>query len=327
MRRREFITVLGGTVATWPLAALAQPTDRMRRLGVLTILDNAEAKIRIGPFLQELEQLGWAGGRNLLIDMRVGAGSVDATRKYTAELVTLTPDIIIAVGNASTEFSLQATRTVPIVFMLVADPLGAGYVDDLARPSGNATGFMLFEYSLSGKWLEQLKQIAPNVKRAGVIRDPGIGSGSGQFAVIQTVAASLGLEVRAIDVRDPAGMERAVAALAGSADAGLIVTASPLSAVHRDLIISLAARHKLPAVYFERAFVTAGGLISYGPNFNDEARRAANYADRILKGEKPANLPVQAPTKYELVINLKTAKTLGLSVPPTQLTRADDIIE
>ena len=259
--------------------------------------------------------------------IRWGAGNADDIRKYAAELVALAPDVILATGSSTVGPLLQATRTVPIVFAIVADPVGAGFVDSLARPGGNATGFMQFEYSLSAKWLELLKQIAPGVTRAAVLRDPAITAGIGQFAVIQSVAPSVGVEVSPVNVRDAGEIERAVTAFARSPNGGLIVTASALAAVHRDLIITLAARHKLPAVYSDRFFVTGGGLISYGPDFVDQYRRAAGYVDRILKGEKPADLPVQAPTKYELVINLKTAKALGLDVPPTLLARADEVIE
>ena len=324
MKRREFIKLLGGTAAVWPLVARAQQTDRLRRIGVLTTVDT---KDRVDPFLRGLQQLGWTDGRNIQIDIRLGAGNVDAVRKYATELVGLAPDVILAVGTIPTAYLLQATRTVPIVFTLVIDPLGGGLVDDLSRPSGNATGFMLSEYSLSGKWLELLKQIAPGVTRAAVLRDPANPAGIGQFAVIQSVAPSLGVELRPINVRDAREIEQAVAAFARSANGGLVVTANPQATDHRDLIITLAARHKLPAIYSDRYFVAAGGLISYGPNFDDEGKRAAGYVDRILKGEKPADLPVQAPTKYELVINLKTAKALGLTVPPTVLARADEVIE
>ena len=271
--------------------------------------------------------MGWTDGRNVRIDIRWGAGDADRIRKYAAELVALAPDVILATGSAAVGPLLQATRTVPIVFVHVADPVGAGFVESLARPGGNATGFTTFEYGMSGKWLELLKEIAPGVTRAAVLRDPAIAAGIGQFGAIQSVAPSLGVEVSPVDVRDAGEIERAVAAFARAPNGGLIVTASALAIVHRDLIITLAARHKLPAVYFARYFVTGGGLISYGPDLVDQYRRAAGYVDRILKGEKPADLPVQAPTKYELVINLKTAKALGLDVPPTLLARADEVIE
>ncbi|MGB8119820.1 MAG: ABC transporter substrate-binding protein, partial [Pseudolabrys sp.] len=316
MRRRDFIKVIAGSAAAWPLPARAQQSEQMRRIGVLQgggDTDNPRSQPNITAFLQALQQLGWTDGRNVKIDFRWPAGDADKARKYAGELVALAPDIILAMSAASLTPLLQATRTVPIVFVAVADPVGAGYVDSLSRPGGNATGFMLFDYSLSTKWLELLKQIAPGVTRAAVLRDPAITSGIGQFAVIQYVAPSLGVDVSPIDVRDASAIEPALAAFARSGNGGLIVTGSPLSLIHRELIITLAARHKLPSVYFLRPFVTDGGLISYGPDVADQARRAAGYVDRILKGEKPADLPVQAPTKYELVINLKTAKALGLT--------------
>jgi putative tryptophan/tyrosine transport system substrate-binding protein len=329
MRRREFITLLGGAAVAWPLAARAQQPERLRRIGVLmtTAADNAEGQARIAAFVQVLQQLGWTDGRNMRIDTRWSGGYADDTRKYAAELVALAPDVILAPGSLTVGPLLQATRALPIVFVHVPDPVGAGFVDSLARPGGNATGFLLFEYGLSGKWLELLKQIAPGVTRAAIIRDSTMASGIGQFAAIQSVAPSLGVEVIPVNVRDAGEIERAVAAFARASNGGLIVTAGPLSYVHRDLIVTLAAQHKLPAIYFERSFVTVGGLTSYGPDVVDQYRRAAGYVDRILKGEKPADLPVQAPTKYELVINLKTAKTLGLDVPPTLLARADEVIE
>ena len=289
--------------------------------------DDAECQTRVAAFLQGLQQLGWTDGRNVQIDRRWGGGNADDIRKHAAELVALAPDVILTAGAATVGPLLQATRTVPIVFTTVIDPVGAGFVDSLARPGGNVTGFMQFEYSLSAKWLELLKQIAPGVTRAAVLRDPAITAGIGQFAVIQSVASSLGVEVSAVNVRDAGEIEHAITTFARSTNGGLIVTASALSVVHRDLIVALAAQHKLPAVYYRRHFVTGGGLISYGVDIVDQYRRAAGYVDRILKGEKPADLPVQAPTKYELVINLKTAKTLGLDVPPTLLARADEVIE
>jgi putative tryptophan/tyrosine transport system substrate-binding protein len=327
--RRQFLATLGGAVA-WPLAARAQQADRVRRIGALIgapTADNPDAQANIGAFLQVLQQLGWTDGRNVRIDIRWGAGNADEIRKYAAELAALAPDVIFASGTASVGPMLQATRTVPIVFANVADPVGAGFVDSLARPGGNASGFIQFEYSLSGKWLELLKQIAPGVTRAAVLRDPAITSGIGQFAVIQSVAPSVGVEVSAINVRNAGEIERAVTAFARSSNGGLIVTASALAVLHRQLIIALAARHKLPAVYYRRYFVTSGGLISYGYDVVEQFRGAAGYVDRILKGATPADLPVQAPTKYELVINLKTAKALGLEVPPTLLARADEVIE
>jgi putative tryptophan/tyrosine transport system substrate-binding protein len=325
MRRREFVTLLGGAVI-WPIVARAQQQP-MRRIGILTGLDEAESKARIDPLLQELQRLGWVDGRNVRIDTRVAGANTDAMRKYATELASSTPDVIVAFGTSSTDYLRQATRSVPIVFTIVTDPLGAGFVNNLARPGGNATGFMLFEYSLSGKWLELLKQIAPDMKRVGVIRDPIIGAGIGQFAVIQAMAPSLGLDVTAVNVRDRGELEQGINAFAHYPNGGLVVTAGPLSAVNRDLIITLAGTHKLPAIYFERFFATAGGLISYGPNFDDQIRQAAHYVDRIFKGEKPGDLPVQAPTKYQLVINLKSAKASDLTVPRSLLERADEVIE
>jgi putative tryptophan/tyrosine transport system substrate-binding protein len=328
--RRNFITLLGGAAAAWPLAARAQQPERMRRIGVLSggqSPDNPDAQANMAAFLQGLQQLGWTDGRNVRIDIRWGAGKVDDIRKYAAELAALAPDAIFAGGTSALAPLLQATRTVPIVFANVADPVGAGFVDSLSRPGGNATGFMQFEYSLSGKWLELLKQIAPGVTRAAVLREAAPTSGIGQFAIIQSVAPSVGVEVSPINMRDAGAIERDLAAFAGLPNRGLIVTSSALAVRHRELIIALAARHKLPAVYYRRYFVTSGGLISYGYDLVDQYGRAASYVDRILKGEKPADLPVQAPTKYELVINLKTAKALGLTVPATLLATADEVIE
>jgi|SRR6516162_6034631 len=329
MWRREFIMLLGGAVAAWPVVARAQRQERMRRIGVLNTLvaDDAMGQARNGAFLQGLQQAGWTIGRNVQVETRWAAGDADRLRTYAAELVALVPDVIVVTGNAGTAPLLQATRTVPIVFVIVPDPLGAGFVDSLARPGGNATGFPSFEYGLSAKWLELLKEIAPRVKRAGVLRDPALAAGPGQFAAIQSVAPSLGVELNPVNVRDVAEIERAIGTFARAANGGLIVTGSALVAVHRHRIIALAAQHKLPAVYVERSFVADGGLISYGPDFLDQYRRAAGYVDRILKGEKPADLPVQAPTKYELVVNLKTAKALNLEIPPTVLARADEVIE
>jgi putative tryptophan/tyrosine transport system substrate-binding protein len=329
MRRRAFITLLGGA-AVWPLAARAQQPNRVRRIGMLTgatTPDDADAQARVGAFLQALQQLGWTDGRNVQIDYRWGLGQADNIRKHAAELAALAPEVILASGTAGLAALLQATRTVPIVFVNVADPVGAGFVDSLGRPGGNATGFMQFEYSLSAKWLELLKEIAPRVKRAAVLRDPALTSGTGQFAVIQSVAPSVGVEVSPVNVRDPGEIERAITAFARSDDGGLIVTSSALAVRHRELIIALAARHKLPAVYYRRYFVASGGLIAYGYDLVDQYRRAAGYVDRILKGEKPADLPVQAPTRYELVINRKTAGALGLDVPAAVLARADAVIE
>jgi putative ABC transport system substrate-binding protein len=328
VRRREFITLLGGAGA-WPLAARAQQDGRVRRVGVLmtTAADDPEGQARLAAFLQGLHQSGWIDGRNARIDTRWAAGNSDYTRKYAAELLTLAPDVILAAGSQSVGPLLQATRTVPIVFVHVPDPVGAGTVDSLARPGGNATGFNLFEYATSGKWLELLKEVAPGVTRVAVIRDSAIAGGIGQWASIQSMAPSVSVEVIPVNMHDAAEIERSVTAFARGANGGLILTASGSAFVHHDLIIALAARHKLPAVYFERFFVAKGGLISYGSQLRDQYRRAAAYVDRILKGEKPADLPVQAPTKYELVINLKTAKALGLDVPATVLARADDVIE
>ncbi len=329
MRRREFITLAAGAAAAGPLVAHAQPTDRMRRIGV--IFGGAEGDpdvlARFTAFLQVLQQLGWTEGRNVRIEYRWGAGNANNIRKIAAELVELAPDVILANGDATSAQILQATRTVPVVFVIVPDPVGAGLVNSLSRPSGNATGFMQFEYSLTAKWPELLKEIAPSVKRAAVLRDAASTSGIGQFAVIQYVAPSVGVEVSPIDLRDPGEIERAVTAFSRFPDGGLIMTAGAVGAVHRNLIMTLAARHNLPAVYSNGDWVTGGALISYGPNFVDQYRRAAAYVDRILKGEKPADLPVQAPTKYEMIINLKTAKALGLIVPPTLIARADKVIE
>jgi len=328
MRRREFITLLGGAAVAWPLKAHAQQPERMRRIGVLapTAPDDAEAQTRFAALRQGLQRFGWIEGRNLQIDARWGAGDAGAIGSAATELAALAPDVIVASGSAVAAI-LQATRTVPIVFVSVPDPVGSGFVESLAQPGGNATGFIMFEYGLSAKWLELLKEIAPSVTRAAVLRDPAIVAGIGQFAVIQSAAPSVGVDVSAINMRDGAEIERAVTAFARRPNGGLILTASALAAIHRDLVVSLAARYKLPAVYITRYFVAGGGLVSYGPDFVDQYRRAAEYVDRILKGEKPADLPVQAPTKYELVINLKTAKVLGLEVPPTLLARADEVIE
>jgi ABC-type uncharacterized transport system substrate-binding protein len=330
LKRREFITLLGGAAAAWPLAARAQQPERVRRIGVLaagSAVNDPDLQTRMAAFAQGLQQLGWTDGRNVQVEYRWYAGNDADTRKHAAELVALTPDVILAGGTASMAPLLQATRTVPIVFASVADPVGAGFVDSLGRPGGNTTGFMAFEYGLSGKWLELLKQIAPNVTRAAVLRDPNITAGIGQFAIIQSTAQSVGVEVSSVSLRDAGEIERGVSTFARSPNGGLIATLSALTVVHRELIIALAARYKLPTVYYRREFVTGGGLISYGPDYADQYRRAAGYVDRILKGEKPADLPVQAPTKYELVINLKTAKALGLEIPPTLLARADEVIE
>jgi putative ABC transport system substrate-binding protein len=325
MRRRAFIAGLGGAVA-WPLTARGQPSERVRRIGVILGAGTNDRDSYLAAFLQGLQQLGWSDGRNVQVDVRRGAGDAEDLRKHAAELAALAPDVIMASG-AAVQPMLAATRTVPIVFALVIDPVGGGFVGSLSRPGGNATGFMLFEYSLSAKWVEVLKQIAPGVTRAAVLRDPASTTGIGQFAVIQSVAPSAGVEVIPVGVRDANGIERDVTAFAHSASDGLIVSTSALAVVHRDLIVTLAARHKLPTVYPERSFAAAGGLISYGPNYGDQFRRAAGYVDRILKGEKPGDLPVEAPIKYELAINLKTGKALGLTVPPSLLARADEVIE
>jgi putative tryptophan/tyrosine transport system substrate-binding protein len=329
MQRRAFITLFAGAAIARPFAARAQQTERMRRIGVLmgVAADDPEGQARVTMFMQALQQLGWTDGRNMRIDVRWGAVDADRNRKYAEELVALAPDVILA-GNSAALAPLQrVTRTVPIVFAAVADPVGAGYVDSLARPGGNLTGFSLFEYGIAGKWLELLKQIAPAVTRAAVMRDPTISLGIGQWAVIQAMAPSTGVDLSLVNMRDASEIERDITAFARSSNGGLIVTAGPWGTVHRELIITLAARHKLPAVYFERFFVTDGGLISYGPHMIDQYQRAAGYVDRILKGEKPDDLPVQAPTNYELAINLKTAKALGLTVPPSVLARADEVIE
>ena len=327
MRRREFITLLGGA-AGWPLAARAQQAAGVRRIGVLSTFaaDDPEGQARIGAFLQALQPLGWVVGRNLRIEYRWG-GDPASTRKNAMELVALAPDVILTSGAAGVAPLLEATTAVPIVFVLVADPVGAGFVASLARPGGNATGFLAVEYGLAGKWLELLKEISPDVRRAAVVRDPTITAGIGMFGAIQSAAPSLGIEVTPVNVRDPTEMERAIATFARSAGDGLVVTASPLAFAHRDLIIALAARHRLPAVYFARLFVPTGGLAAYGPDIIDQYQRAAGYIDRILRGDKPAEMPVQAPVKYELAINAKTAKTLALTIPATVLARADEVIE
>ena len=329
MIRREFITLLGGAAVNWPLGARAQQRERMRSVGVLTpfAAHNTEGQNRVTAFAQALQQLGWNVGQNARLHYRWGDGTSATMQKYAAELVALAPDVILADSSAALSPLLQATQTIPIVFAIVADPVGAGYVETLARPGGNATGFTPFEYGVAGKWLELLKEIAPRVTRAAVLRDPGIAAGPGQFGAIQAVAPSLGVELRAVNVRDAAEIERSIAGFAQGSNGGLIVTGSAAAAAHRDLIVALAARHRLPAVYNARLYGEIGGLVCYGADFLDQFRRAAGYADRILKGEKPADLPVQAPTKYELVINLKTARALGLTVPLALLIRADELIE
>ncbi len=328
MQRREFITLLSGAVAAWPLAARAQQGERVRRIGVLNpaSADDPVWQTRIGAFQQELALLGWNIGHNVRIDIRWATTNAAEISRQAAELVALGPDVILAAGDSTMPPLLQATRTVPIVFPVSTDPVGAGYVDSLARPGGNATGFMVFEFGVSGKFLELLKEIAPNVTRAAVLRDTTIPSGAAQFGVIQAAAPSLRMDVSPVNMPNAGEIEQSVKTFARAPNGGLVVTASAATIRYRDLIISLAARHKLPAVYWERFFVAAGGLISFGPDLIDNYRHAAGYVDRILKGAKAADLPVQAPTKYELVINLKTAKTLGLTFPPAVLARADDVI-
>ena len=328
MRRREFITLIG-SAAVVPLVAGAQPSESMRRVGVLmsTAADDREGQARIAAFRQGVQTLGWIAGQNVRLDIRWGGGDADLDRRFAAELVALTPDVILATASSTVAALQGATRTVPVVFAHAVDPVAAGFVDSLARPGGNATGFVLFEYGISAKWLELLKEIAPSVTRAGVLRDPAMAAGTGQFGALQSVAPSFGVELSPVNVRDAGEIERVVTAFARSSNGGLIVTASPLATLHRDLIVALAARHKLCAVYNLRLFVTAGGLISYGSDVPDLLRRAAGYVDRILKGEKPADLPVQAPTKFEMVVNIKTARALGITVPPSLLARADEVIE
>jgi putative ABC transport system substrate-binding protein len=327
--RRKFLASLGGAAAAWPLAARAQQGDRIRRIGALmgTGADDPEGQDRNAAFLQGLQELGWTVGRNVRIEYRWGTGDANRNRSNAAELVALGPEVILAATTPGVTAVQQATRTVPIVFVSVADPVSAGFVSNLARPGGNTTGFALYEYGTSAKWLELLKQIVPGVTRVGVVRDPALVVGTAQLAAIQAVAPSFGVELSPLDSRDAGEIERAIAAFARSANGSLIVTASPAAITNRKLIIAKAAAYRLPAVYPFRYYVADGGLISYGPDSIDPYRRAATYVDRILKGEKPADLPVQAPTKYELVINLKTAKTLGLDVPATVLARADEVIE
>jgi putative tryptophan/tyrosine transport system substrate-binding protein len=322
VNRREVIAGLGA--AAWPVAARAQQPERIRRVGMVTGLaaDDQEAQTRNAIFLRALQELGWTVGRNIRVDYRWGPGNAEFYRRHVADLVALAPDVILTSGTSTIGPVLQTARTVPIVFVNVNDPVGGGFVESLARPGGNATGFASAEYAVAGKWVQLLKEIAPDVKRVAVIRNPNVASGSGQFGAIQAVAPFLGMEASPIDAR-----ERGIIALASYSNTGLIVPASGASLVHRDLIITLAARLKLPAVYFNRIFVTGGGLISYGDDANDQYRRAASYVDRILRGEKPADLPVQAPTKFEIAVNVKTAKALGLTVPQSILLRADEIIE
>ena len=326
--RRKFLATLGGTAA-WPLAARAQQPAQVRRIGVLMPFaeDHPVGQARVAAFVQGLRQLGWTDGHNVRIDYRWSAGDSDNIHKFASELIALGPDVVMAFTSAAVTALRQATSTVPIVFAVVADPVGAGYVESLARPGGNVTGFAAQEYAVGGKWMELLKQIVPHFTRVAVLRDSAIAAGPGQFGALQAVAPSFGVELRPIDLHDPSGIEHGIAAFAKGPNNGLIVTGSPSATLHRNLIITLAARHKLPAIYYERSFADAGGLISYGPDFIDQCRRAAGYVDRILKGERPADLPVQAPTKYELVINLKTAKALGLQIPDKLLALADEVIE
>ena len=329
IKRREFITFIGGAAAAWPLAARAQQAVPMRRVAMLlaTTADDADTQARVGAFLQGLQEAGWSIGRNMRIDTRWAGADANDIRRHVAELIALAPDVIVATGTSTVRPLMQATRTVPIVFTFAGDPVGGGLVESLARPGGNVTGFMTIEYTIGGKWLELLQEIAPSLTRAAVLRDPVQGSGNSLFAVIQAMAPSLRMEVKPISTHDAPEIERTVAAFAGSPNGGLIVTAGAAATIHRALIIGLAAQYKLPAIYFERRFVTARGLVSYGPDYIDQFRRAASYVDRILKGEKASDLPVQAPTKFELVINLKTARALGLDISQTLLARADEVIE
>ncbi len=329
MKRREFIGLLGGAAAVWPLAARAQQPGRMRRIGVLLNItaDDPESQGRLAAFAQGLQSLGWVIGQNVRVDYRWGGGSVDAMRKHAEELVALAPDVILAQSTAAVAPLLQSTHAVPIVFTIVADPVGAGYVQSLAHPGGNATGFTGFEYAFAGKWLELLKEVAPSVTRAAVLREAGSVTGPAQFGAIQAVAPTLGVELWPVHTRNVDEIERDITAFGRGSNGGIIVTGSPAATVYRKAIVELAARQRLPGVYYTRYFAAGGGLISYGPDFVDQFRRAAGYVDRILKGEKPADLPVQAPTKYEIVLNLRTAKALGLAVPATVLARADDVIE
>jgi putative ABC transport system substrate-binding protein len=327
MKRRAFISLLGGAVA-WPLAAHAQQREQMRRIGVLMNLtaEDAEGQGRLAAFMQGLQEAGWSVGRNVRVDLRWGGGDPELYRNHAAELVALAPDVFLAAGAIVARALQRATRTIPIVFANAVDPVAMGFVASLARPGGNATGFTIFEFSMGGKWLELLKQIAPGITRAAVLRDPGLTSGAGEFGAVQTVV-SFGVELHPVDVRDADEMDRAITAFASESNGGLIVTQNATAILHRKLIIALAARHRLPAIYAYSSFVTDGGLISYGPDSMDGYRRAAGYIDRILKGAKPGDLPVQAPVKYELAINLKTAKALGLEVPPSVLARATEVIE
>jgi putative ABC transport system substrate-binding protein len=329
VKRREFISLLGGGAAAWPLAARAQQAERVRRIGVLMSIaaDDTESWARMGAFMRGLQQFGWVDGRNVRIDTRWSAGNAELDRKYAAELVALAPDLLLASSSPTVAALQVATRNVPIVFAHAVGPVGAGFVESLASPGGNITGFVLFEYGISAKWLELLKELAPSIARVAVLRDPTTAAGMGQFGAIQSVAPLVGVEVNPVNLRDSGEIERGVAAFAKTSNGGLIVTAAPLATLHRELIITLASRYKLPAIYSSRFFATAGGLAYYGPDLTDQYRRAAGYVDRILKGEKPANLAVQAPVKYELAINLKTAKALAIDVPATLLGRADEVIE
>jgi putative ABC transport system substrate-binding protein len=329
MQRRQFIALLGGAVVAGPLATHAQQSERTRRIGVLLgqAVDDQQGQARIAAFLRALQNLGWIDGRNVRIDIRWGAGNSGEIRRHASELVAMIPDVIIASGSATVGPLLQATSAVPIVFTVVPDPVGAGFVDSLARPGGNATGFTIFEYGIGAKWLELLKEISPGIKRVAVLRDAAIAAGVGQFGAIQSVAPALGVELSPVNVRDAGEIQRGITAFAGLSNGGIIVTGSSLAAVHRDLIVTLATRNKLPTIYYERFFVSAGGLLSYGPDLVDQHRAAAAYVDLILKGKKAAELPVQAPTKYELAINLKVAKEIGITVPPSLLARADEVIE
>jgi putative tryptophan/tyrosine transport system substrate-binding protein len=328
MRRREFLGFLGGVGAAWPLAAQAQPAQRMRRVAVL--MDSPQddrGRPRLAAFVRALADQGWSDGRDVRIDVRWGANSAESSRNLAAELLALDPDVVLTSGSPATGAMRQATTAIPIVFVLVTDPVGAGFIDSLARPGGNLTGFTLFEYAIGGKWLELLKEIAPTTRRVAVLRDVGVAAGSGQFGAIQAAASSLGIELRPLGLRDADEIERGIAAFAPGPGDGMIVTASPLAAVHRERIITLAARHRLPSAFAYRHFVAAGGLVAYGPDLVSPMSRATSYVSRILKGEKADALPVQAPTTYELVVNVRTAKELGLTVPPSLLARADEVIE
>jgi ABC-type uncharacterized transport system substrate-binding protein len=327
--RRRFLALLAAASATWPRAARAQQRDKVRRIGALLAItaDDSEAQARMAAFAQGLQQAGWTIGQNLRIDYRFAGANADDLRRAAAELVALTPDVILTQSSGATAPLLQATRAIPIVFTIVADPVGAGFVDSLARPGGNATGFTIFEYAIAAKWAELLKEIAPGVKRVAVLRETGNVAGPAQFGAIQAIAPSLGMELRPVDMRDPGEIERAIAAFAQGSNGGMIVTGSAAATLNRKLIAAVAARHRLPAVYSSRFYVADGGLISYGSEYVDQFRRAAGYVDRILRGEKPADLPVQMPVKYELLVNLRTAKALGLELPASVLARADEVIE